>query len=547
MISLSSQLILHCRRVFINCLEFDSDEALRAVFVSDELALFSDTLPEANNKIQRVDLLIHYLLQKKLNDGRFVFPLFILNLRDRYQLGDSQRGDLDNLYIEIKAEMMRVVSAHGYPIEERKTDVDEITLNAQSPLREEMAGKTMADFVIITALEEERDALLSKIPNFRKLPQTQGDISVYYSTEFLIPTSENPVGAYRIVLMPLLGMGQIQAVAATVNSIQRWIPRYVLMVGIAGGVAANDVKLGDILIANQIVDYELQKITPEGPEIRWVVHQTDPRLLGAAQNLRDDEWQVFISEIRPEPGSLKRHIGPIASGNKVIAFNEVLKKFKDIWTKLIGVEMEASGVATASSQASSRPGFFIIRGVSDLADKKKSSTRVKKWRRYACDVAAAYAIGLLRCMPVEPQINYHVDHQSAEYSERKLISSNKSKQQLNEIHALIKHAYEMLEDQLSIFLAGGEIYSDQCENAINAISDLEKVVNTILSMMPSQYKTLMPVIHLQQRTKGIKDLLIEFQKTCPQGDSDKMVKISGQIELIKNSLIYLENTILNGH
>ena len=42
----------------------------------------------------------------------------------------------------------------------------------------------------------------------------------------------------------------------------------------------------------------------------------------------------------------------------------------------------------------------MVRGVSDLADAKKGSGRVKKWRAYACDVAAAYAVSLLRDGPV---------------------------------------------------------------------------------------------------------------------------------------------------
>ena len=40
---------------------------------------------------------------------------------------------------------------------------------------------------------------------------------------------------------------------------------------------------------------------------------------------------------------------------------------------LIGVEMEAGGVASAAFQAASRPGFFMVRGVSDVADPDKDA------------------------------------------------------------------------------------------------------------------------------------------------------------------------------
>ena len=62
--------------------------------------------------------------------------------------------------------------------------------------------------------------------------------------------------------------------------------------------------------------------------------------------------------------------------------------------------MEAGGAAAAMFQAAIAPGFFMVRGVSDLADSKKNSARVKKWRPYACDIAAAYAIALIKSGPV---------------------------------------------------------------------------------------------------------------------------------------------------
>ena len=95
-----------------------------------------------------------------------------------------------------------------------------------------------------------------------------------------------------------------------------------------------------------------------------------------------------------------RHIGTIATGDKVIAVDDLLTKYSATWPKLIGVEMEAGGAAAAAFQTAEQVGFFMVRGVSDLADSKKVSARVKAWRAYACDVAAAYAIALLQSGPV---------------------------------------------------------------------------------------------------------------------------------------------------
>lgn len=265
------------------------------------------------------------------------------------------------------------------------------------------AGKLNAqvDFVIVTALEEERDAVLTKLPGYSKVPPTDEDIRVYFTCELPATFDDGSNTTYRVILVPLLNMGRIEAANATGDAIRRWNPSYVLLVGIAGGVSEMGIELGDLLISDQIVDYELQKITQKGPEVRYSVHRVDPVLVGAAKNDLNNAWQNLLIVHRPSEGAPKRNIGAIATGDKVIAFKPLLEQYREDWPKLIGVEMEAGGVASACFQARRPPpGFFMVRCVSDFADSEKDSVTVSKWRSYACDVAAAYAIGLLQGGPV---------------------------------------------------------------------------------------------------------------------------------------------------
>lgn len=103
---------------------------------------------------------------------------------------------------------------------------------------------------------------------------------------------------------------------------------------------------------------------------------------------------------RPEKGEPKLFYDPIASGDKVVAFGDFLEKHHETWPKLIGVEMEAAGAAKAAFQSSTNSGFFMVRCVSDLADENKEKGEVRKWRLYACDIAASFAIALLKSGPV---------------------------------------------------------------------------------------------------------------------------------------------------
>ncbi len=256
------------------------------------------------------------------------------------------------------------------------------------------------DFVIITAMKEERESI-GKLLGARKLPPSNDDIRFYHAAGLDTHFSDGEAATYRVVLTQLLNMGRVQAATATSDAIKKWNPRYVVLIGIAGGVAKNGVKLGDVLVSDQIVDYEVQKVTPDAIRTRWEVHRADPRMLGATQNISNEDYISWIAAEPPtKEGKPQVHWGPIATGDKVIAAMQLLKQKEQIWDKLIGVEMEAGGVATAAFQAVSKPGFFMIRGVSDLADENKNTSQVLQWREYACDVAAAYTFSLLSNGPV---------------------------------------------------------------------------------------------------------------------------------------------------
>ena len=143
------------------------------------------------------------------------------------------------------------------------------------------------------------------------------------------------------------------------------------------------------------------------------MYRADPRLLEAARNLGND-WRHLIKKRRPQPGKSQCHIGPVATGDKVVAVKEVIEQYRNDWPKLIGIEMEAGGVASAAFQSAQQPGFLMIRGVSDRADENKND----KWRHYACHAAAAFAVTLLQKGPVplkkqrgeKSRHEEHVDH-----------------------------------------------------------------------------------------------------------------------------------------
>jgi nucleoside phosphorylase len=253
------------------------------------------------------------------------------------------------------------------------------------------------DFLLITALEEEREALLSKLPGVRKLDRDGAGTHTYYEAE--VATHRKDGAVYRVIVTSLSGMGPTKAAIKASAVIQRWDPPYVLMIGIAGGIEG-EVALGDVMVASQVVDYTLGKVRDDGPrEERWTVSPADADLRDAAANF-PTSWEDLVVQPRPADGRPQRHIGVIASGGDVIASKKQIAVYREDWPKLIGVEMEGGGMAEALHDDIKRPRFLMLRGVSDLADGEDNAEMKKRWRAYGCDVAAAYAIGLLRDGPV---------------------------------------------------------------------------------------------------------------------------------------------------
>lgn len=262
------------------------------------------------------------------------------------------------------------------------------------------AQRFPVDVLVITALEEERDAFLSYLDNPRQMPASTDDVRVYHYSELQALMSDGTPIVYKLALLCVAGMGRVKAASATSDAIRAWTPANVMLVGIAGGIVG-EVNLGDILVADQVADYEVQKVFPgrRAPLVRWEAHRADARLSGFAAAFTDDSWTKTVREERPFEGECTRHIGTVATGDKVVTADKLLRTYKKTWPKLIGVEMEAGGVALATFESAHKPGFFMVRCVSDLAG-NKDEPDVAKWRSHACHAAAAYAIALLKKGPI---------------------------------------------------------------------------------------------------------------------------------------------------
>lgn len=274
------------------------------------------------------------------------------------------------------------------------------------------AAPDQVDILIVTILPDEYAAALRVLSDARPVQGTPDAPNLYGWRLGTIARTYG--GAYRVALALTGRAGNVSASQAVVRSAERWKPRYVLLVGIAGGLPREDCAVGDVVVSTEIYGYEYGKL--DGgfhPRANWT-YQVDRGLLTSAQAFAAATPDWWTGEA-PAPKVL---FGPVASGEKVVddpsdpSFAAVLKH----WPKLQAVEMEGAGAAAAIEElravGSSPPGFLMIRGISDMprppekrAEGAAAQTAERdKNKNRACDVAAGFAVRWIAAeWPVEPR------------------------------------------------------------------------------------------------------------------------------------------------
>jgi len=253
------------------------------------------------------------------------------------------------------------------------------------------------DFAVVVALPKELAALLHYFPELEQLTIGASSRSYYRG---VIPTVRGI--SYRVVATLLHSMGNLEASHATADIIRDWNPRYVLVNGLAGGLCRTKQDFGDIVASDSIVYYEPAKLRESGCEHRNRQFPADPTLLDGILNLTDSDWRMRLP-VRPDGRAASSrypsiHIGPIASGEKVIAASDEADRLRMRQPNLVAVEMESAGVASAAFSAVKKVGFLTIRSICDFADSSKDD----RWHEYAARCAASCLRGFLQAGLVAP-------------------------------------------------------------------------------------------------------------------------------------------------
>jgi len=175
----------------------------------------------------------------------------------------------------------------------------------------------------------------------------------------------------RVVLLQSLHLGQRSAMVAFAQMREHWAPPVVALVGVAGAVH-HSVELGDVVVSDEVVYYDMRKETPDGA-LRRGQSLSAPPMIGRKLNAffarHDDPLQV--ADRAGRVFQVRR--GAIGSGEAVVSdpasdIRTYLGQFKHT---LLAVETEAGGIAQAVYEGlgqGTSTGWLTVRGISDRAD-----------------------------------------------------------------------------------------------------------------------------------------------------------------------------------
>ncbi len=189
---------------------------------------------------------------------------------------------------------------------------------------------------------------------------------------------------------PRMGMPASSVLASKI--IAQFRPRYLAMVGICAG-RAEKTGIGDVIVADPCWDWGSGKIDSikNKPVFKPSPHQIelDADLAATLKEICGDVGELARIKQRArgkKPShELRVHFGPLASGAAVVANREIFETLLNQHRNLLGLEMEAYGIAVAcKGSGKPRPIPLIMKSVCDYADKDKDDD----YQEYAAHTSA---------------------------------------------------------------------------------------------------------------------------------------------------------------
>ncbi len=232
--------------------------------------------------------------------------------------------------------------------------------------------------LILTAVEAELRAVLARLEppeGSEKALKVQEGGQTYYVGSY----GKTPVVA---LLCEPGSAGRDGSLSTAKDAIGTWSPCGVICAGIAFGVKAGEHKIGDVLVSTKIFCYEPQRKGTMDVQ-RGAIPEAGRVLKNRFKNMLTWEFK------RPDDYKCQKYLGPLLSGEKLVASETFLGELVSKYPDALGGEMEGNGLYAAAASRDITE-WIVVKGICDWGDEHKD-------KRYQ-PMAAASAVSLVHAV-----------------------------------------------------------------------------------------------------------------------------------------------------
>jgi nucleoside phosphorylase len=238
----------------------------------------------------------------------------------------------------------------------------------------ETNSKSAPTVVLLTVNEHETSAVLDAFLGVGRIPAHTTRAGITYN-------ELGNHGGMRIVhTICEMGAGGIGAAQQrTRAAADAWRPVAVVAVGIAFGMDESKQKIGDVLVATQLQDYELGRVGSNGN----ITPRGDKP--GTSDPLRNRLRHADANQRRASADWPKVHFGLVLSGQKLVDNLDYREALKALYSGAIGGEMEGVGLYVSATEA--KVDWIVIKGLCDWGHNKNNPEK-ETWQKLAAHNAA---------------------------------------------------------------------------------------------------------------------------------------------------------------
>lgn len=294
--------------------------------------------------------------------------------------------------------------------------------------------KGRVDFALITIREDEFEAALRRFSPYVPVIGSKQD---YQYCLIKLPR-RRPIA---VAIVRAIDQGQSIAQSVARKTIDELNPRWLILTGIAGGLADHEFSLGDVLLANTIHDFSVtaayesgrMQLRPTGGPVHRAVEKLLANLPASRDKLGTWNTKVTLGCLKPSivipddlnekcyygddetkekvRNSLRMHfptsgdvrpprfkIGAVATSNMLVKDTAVVKEWQKYARQITHIDMEAGGVYIAARDGEPQEiPLLCVRGISDIV----GFSRTPEWTHFACESVASFVYALITELPPE--------------------------------------------------------------------------------------------------------------------------------------------------